>query len=172
MNLPNKITLFRVILVPIFILTMYLFPENNILSLLVFTVAALSDALDGYLARKHNLVTNFGKFMDPLADKILTMSAFVMLVERGAIPAWIIIVVLAREFAITGFRVLAADSGVTIAASNLGKFKTITQMLSIIAYFILGNTIIFTILVYIMLIATAVSGYDYLVKNINILKDN
>lgn len=172
MNLPNKITLFRVILVPIFILTMYLFPENNILSLLVFTVAALSDALDGYLARKHNLVTNFGKFMDPLADKILTMSAFVMLVERGAIPAWIIIVVLAREFAITGFRVLAADSGVTIAASNLGKFKTITQMLSIIAYFILGNTIIFTILVYIMFIATAVSGYDYLVKNINILKDN
>lgn len=172
MNLPNKITLFRVILVPIFILTMYLFPENNILSLLVFTVAALSDALDGYLARKHNLVTNFGKFMDPLADKILTMSAFVMLVERGAIPAWIIIVVLAREFAITGFRVLAADSGVTIAASNLGKFKTITQMLSIITYFILGNTIIFTILVYIMLIATAVSGYDYLVKNINILKDN
>ncbi len=172
MNLPNKITLFRVILVPVFILTMYLFPENNLLSFIIFSIAALSDAMDGYIARKHNLVTNFGKFMDPLADKILTMSAFVMLVERGAIAAWIIIVVLTREFAITGFRTLASDSGVTIAASNLGKIKTITQMVAIIAYFVVGESTLFTILVYAMLIATIVSGYDYIVKNINLLKDN
>lgn len=171
MNLPNKITLFRILLVPVFIISMYAFPQYDLLSLAIFAIAAGSDAVDGYLARKYKLITNFGKFMDPLADKILTMSAFVMLVERGAIPAWIIITVLAREFAITGFRTLASDNGVTIAASNLGKIKTITQMVTIIAYFIFGESLIFTILVYLMLVATVVSGYDYIVKNLNLLKD-
>ena len=125
MNLANKITMIRVFLVPLFILMFYLDINNNQLyAALIFILASMTDALDGYIARSRNLITNFGKFIDPLADKILTSAALILLVESGKIPAWVVIIIIAREFTITGFRILAAADGITIAASSLGKIKT------------------------------------------------
>ena len=184
MNLPNKLTTFRVILIPFFVFFM-LAPNmtgiNNYIAVAIFIVASLTDLLDGKIARKYNLVTNFGKFMDPLADKMLVSSAFICLVAQNKIAAWIVIVIIAREFVISGFRLVASDSGVVIAASYWGKFKTNFQMFAIILLMLnLGENfpayaggihIVEQILVYIALILTIVSLVDYLAKNIDVLKE-
>lgn len=172
MNLPNKITFSRVLLVPIFVIVFYMdTPNSNLYAGLIFVIAALTDSLDGYLARKNNQVTNLGKFIDPLADKLLVSSALILLAEAGTIPGWVVIVIIAREFTITGFRIIAASEGVNIAASSLGKFKTITQLIAIIL--LLFNNIFFErfsipmdqIFLYLSLIFTVLSGYDYIYKN-------
>lgn len=173
MNLPNKITMFRVLMIPVFIIAYIFMGLNSVVPGLLFVIASLSDAFDGYIARKYNLVTTFGKFMDPLADKILTQAAFIVLVEANMISAWIVVVIVARELIITGFRTIAASQGVTIAASKWGKFKTIFQMLAIVAYLfmntILLSTLIASTLLYLALIFTIISGIDYIAKNINVL---
>ena len=183
MNLPNKLTTMRVILIPVFLLVLFLMdePMNRYIATAIFIVASLTDFLDGHIARKYNLVTNFGKFMDPLADKMLVSSAFICLVAQNKIAAWIVIVIIAREFVISGFRLVASDSGVVIAASYWGKFKTNFQMFAIILLMLnLGENfpayaggihIVEQILVYIALILTIVSLVDYLAKNIDVLKE-
>ena len=178
MNLPNKLTIMRVILIPFFVfflLSPY-FPEyGNYIAVAIFIVASLTDMLDGKIARKYNLVTNFGKFMDPLADKLLVCSAMICLIELDRLAAWIVIVIIAREFIISGFRLVASDNGVVIAASYWGKFKTTFQMLMVIVlildiqmpfFQILG-----TVLTYVALILTVVSLIDYIAKNKDVLKD-
>ena len=126
MNLPNKITLFRVIMIPFFLLFLLVpgIPGGKYIALAIFIIASASDALDGYIARKHNLVTDFGKFMDPLADKLLVCSALICFVEFNYIPAWVVIIIIAREFTISGFRLVASDNGVVLAASYFNKIKT------------------------------------------------
>ncbi len=176
MNIANKITLFRVFLVPIFMIVLYLdFSNSQMIAGLIFIFASLTDTLDGYLARSRNLVTDFGKFVDPLADKVLVSAALISLVDLGKVPGWIVVIIIAREFTITGFRVLAASNGITIAASPLGKFKTITQLLAIIL--ILFDNFPFQgiglpldmIMLYLALIFTILSGIDYIYKNKNVL---
>ena len=133
MNLPNKLTMFRVILIPFFIVFLLasLTPYDKWIALAIFIIASLTDLLDGKIARKYNLVTNFGKFMDPLADKLLVCSALICLIELDKIPSWMVIVIIAREFIISGFRLVASDNGVVIAASYWGKFKTTFQMVAV-----------------------------------------
>ena len=178
MNLPNKLTMARVIMIPffvIFMLTGWGGEASKWISLAIFIVASLTDLLDGHIARKHNLVTNFGKFMDPLADKLLVCSAMICLVEMGRIPAWIVIVIISREFIISGFRLIAADNGIVIAASYWGKFKTVFQMLMIIVLILdiqnAGFQVLGVILTYVALILTVVSLIDYIVKNKQVLKE-
>ena len=178
MNLPNKLTIMRVILIPFFVfflLSPYFPAYGNYIAVAIFIVASLTDMLDGKIARKYNLVTNFGKFMDPLADKLLVRSAMICLIELDRLAAWIVIVIIAREFIISGFRLVASDNGVVIAASYWGKFKTTFQMLMVIVlildiqmpfFQILG-----TVLTYVALILTVVSLIDYIVKNKDVLKD-
>ena len=135
MNLPNKLTVLRVIMVPFFVFFMLTDvggAANKWIALAIFVIASLTDMLDGKIARKYNLVTNFGKFMDPIADKLLVCSALICLVEKGALAAWIVIIIIGREFIISGFRLVASDKGVVIAASYWGKFKTVSQMLMVI----------------------------------------
>ncbi|NLD18315.1 MAG: CDP-diacylglycerol--glycerol-3-phosphate 3-phosphatidyltransferase [Tissierellia bacterium] len=174
MNLANKITMFRFFMVPVFMVAMYILPSTSVIPLIIFALAAASDAVDGYVARKYNMITTFGKFVDPLVDKILVLSAFVLMAEKNGIPGWIVVIVISRELIITGFRTIAADKGVTIAASNLGKIKTISQMAAIIVYFLYSITgdfyMIYQILVYFMAGATLISGYDYIIKNKDVLK--
>ncbi len=178
MNLPNKLTIFRVILIPFFVFFL-LYPGfegyGNYIAVAIFIVASLTDMADGKIARKYNLVTNFGKFMDPLADKLLVCSAMICLVETRQLASWIVIVIISREFIISGFRLVASDNGVVIAASYWGKFKTTFQMLMIIVlvlniahpfFEILG-----VILTYVALILTIVSLIDYVVKNKEVLKE-
>lgn len=178
MNLPNKLTLFRVFLIPFFVfflLAPYFYGYGNYIALVIFIVASLTDLLDGQIARKYNLVTNFGKFMDPLADKLLVCSALICLVESGQLASWIVIIIIAREFIISGFRLIASDNGIVIAASYWGKFKTTSQMLMIIALIIRLEADWYhwlcNILVYVSLILTIVSLVDYLVKNKGVLKE-
>ncbi|MFB0972337.1 MAG: CDP-diacylglycerol--glycerol-3-phosphate 3-phosphatidyltransferase [Neofamilia sp.] len=174
MNLANKITMFRFFMVPVFMVAMYILPSTSVIPLIIFALAAASDAVDGYVARKYNMITTFGKFVDTLVDKILVLSAFVLMAEKNGIPGWIVVIVISRELIITGFRTIAADKGVTIAASNLGKIKTISQMAAIIVYFLYSITgdfyMIYQILVYFMAGATLISGYDYIIKNKDVLK--
>lgn len=175
MNLPNKLTMFRVVLIPFFVLFM-LAPITSVdkwIALGIFIVASLTDLLDGKIARKYNLVTNFGKFMDPLADKLLVCSALICLVALSKIPAWIVIVIIAREFIISGFRLIASDNGVVIAASYWGKFKTTFQMIMICLMIadIQAIQIVTDVVMWIALILTVVSLVDYLVKNKDVMKD-
>ena len=175
MNLPNKLTMFRVVLIPFFVLFM-LVPITSVdkwIALGIFIVASLTDLLDGKIARKYNLVTNFGKFMDPLADKLLVCSALICLVALSKIPAWIVIVIIAREFIISGFRLMASDNGVVIAASYWGKFKTTFQMIMICLMIadIQAIQIVTDVVMWIALILTVVSLVDYLVKNKDVMKD-
>ena len=177
MNLANKITIFRVILIPFFMIILYSNLEYaNYIAGAIFVFAALTDTLDGYIARSRNMVTNFGKFIDPLADKVLVSSALISLVDLGIVPAWVVVVIIAREFTITGFRIIAASEGVNIAASSLGKIKTITQLVAITALLINNfpfNLINFPfdmILLYISLFFTIFSGVDYIYKNRQALK--
>ena len=166
MNLPNKLTIFRVILVIPFVALML--NGYDLWAVAVFIIASLTDLLDGKIARKYNLITDFGKFMDPLADKLLVCAAMICLVEMGRLPAWMVIVIISREFIISGFRLVASDNGVVIAASYWGKFKTTFQRLMIIVLILnLGGVfdIIGLVLTWIALILTVVSLIDYLVKN-------
>lgn len=188
MNLPNKLTIFRMILVPIMVIIPFLGIEGECFGIpieywlidLIFIIASLTDKLDGYLARKNNQVTTFGKFLDPLADKILVLAAMVMLVEMAKLPAWIPIIVLAREFTVSGYRLIAVEKGgKVIAASKWGKLKTVTQMIAIIlalvdlhsfgecfAETLQGGEFILNVIVTIMMIiqtiATIFSGIDYM----------
>lgn len=181
MNLPNKLTVFRVFLIPVFVAFM-LIPFNGKacegiwtwLSLLVFVVASLTDLFDGKIARKYNLVTNFGKFADPLADKLLVCAAMICLVKLDRIPAWIVIVIVSREFVISGLRLVAAESGVVIAAGIWGKVKTVFQMIMVIMMILNWQWFIFPILtqivMWIALVLTIVSLVDYIVKNLSVFK--
>ena len=178
MNLPNKLTMFRVILIPFFVfllLAPYFEGYGNYVAVAIFIVASLTDLLDGKIARKYNLVTNFGKFMDPLADKLLVCSAMICLIELGLLPAWIVIIIIAREFIISGFRLIASDNGVVIAASYWGKFKTTFQMLMVIVlllnFDIPAFKILGTVLIWIATILTVVSLIDYIIKNKDVLKE-
>lgn len=178
MNLPNKLTLFRVFLIPFFVVFM-LAPicpgYANYIAVGIFVVASLTDLLDGKIARKYNLVTDFGKFMDPLADKLLVCAAMICLVETGQLAGWIVVIVISREFIISGFRLIASDNGVVIAASYWGKFKTTFQMLMIIVLILNFNNYYFQllgiVLTYVALALTVISLIDYLVKNKAVLKE-
>ena len=176
MNLPNKLTILRVIMIPVFVLFMLTGLDGTAskwIALALFIIASLTDLLDGHLARKHNLVTNFGKFMDPLADKLLVCAAMICLVENGQLPSWIVIVIISREFIISGFRLIASDNGVVIAASYWGKFKTVFQMIMICM--MIADIAVFSILtkiiMWIALILTVVSLVDYLIKNKDVIKE-
>ena len=176
MNLPNKLTMFRVILIPFFVVFMLvdITAVDKWIALGIFIVASLTDLLDGKIARKYNLVTNFGKFMDPLADKLLVCSALICLVTLAKIPAWIVIVIIAREFIISGFRLVASDNGVVIAASYWGKFKTTFQMVMICLMIadIQALHILTDVVMWVALILTVVSLIDSLVKNKDVMKEN
>lgn len=195
MNLPNKITVARMLLIPIMIIIPYL-RFNNILfgsvtvgsfiTLIIFLIASLTDFLDGYLARKNNLVTTFGKFLDPIADKLLVLSALIMLVEQGIIPGWIPIIIAAREFIVSGIRMLAAGDGKVIAASWYGKVKTVSQMVAISFAFLSTNTfmqftsvemsagalilnILMSLAMIVAVLTTILSGVDYFMKSKDIV---
>jgi len=177
MNLANKITIIRVMMIPLFMIILFSGYENsNYIAAAIFAIASFTDSLDGYIARSRNLVTTFGKFIDPLADKLLVSAALISLVQMDKIPSWIVVVIIAREFTITGFRTIAASEGITIAASPLGKIKTITQLIAIIA--LLLNNFPFTlinfpfdiIMLYVSLFFTVMSGIDYIYRNIHVLK--
>lgn len=175
MNLPNKLTTLRMLLVPVFIIVYLLGYE--IPSLIIFAIASFTDFLDGYLARKYNLISNYGKIMDPLADKLLVTAALVCMVQTGIVPAWMVIVILAREFAITGLRAVAASEGTVIAAAWSGKIKTVTQMIAIIFLlldnwpFSLFNIPFANIMLWVAVIMTIYSGLEYMIKNRNLFSD-
>ena len=178
MNLPNKLTVVRVLMIPFFV--WFMLPSlggemaaSKWIALAIFCIASLTDLLDGKIARKYNLVTNFGKFMDPLADKLLVGAAMICLVEMGRLPAWIVIVIISREFLISGFRLIASDNGIVIAASYWGKFKTVFQMAMIIVLIAAFEGSVFEvveqILIWVSLILTIVSLVDYIRKNKEVL---
>ncbi len=193
MNVPNQLTVLRLILTGVFVALMsFEFPGCHSASLLVFSVAAFTDFLDGYLARKHNQITNFGKLMDPLADKVLMCAGFVLLAEIGLVPGWLVVTILAREFLVTGLRLLAAGNGKVVSADSLGKQKTIWQIVTLI-YFLLflasqewlfgwisglyawkptSLEITGRVLLALSLILTVWSGIGYVVKNVHILRDD
>lgn len=191
MNLPNKITVSRVLLIPIFMIFMLVdfglgnvsvggtvIQTGHLIGGLIFIIASITDWLDGYIARKNGLVTNMGKFLDPLADKLLVSAAFIILVELGTAPSWIVIAIISREFAVTGLRLILAGGGEVVAANQLGKIKTVAQILAIV--FLLLNNIFFAslnipfgeIMLYIALIFTVWSGVDYFYKNRRVLLDS
>lgn len=177
MNLPNKLTLLRCFMIPFFVF--FLLAEGGanrtfrMIALVLFIVASLTDLLDGKIARKYNLVTNFGKFMDPLADKLLVCSALICLIELGQLPAWMVTVIIAREFIISGFRLVASDNGVVIAASYWGKFKTTFQMIAVILLIldIPALSMITTLCVWISLALTIISLVDYIAKNHKVITE-
>lgn len=176
MNLPNKLTLLRVIMVPVFIVFLMcnITAFDKWIALAIFILASLTDLLDGKIARKYNLVTNFGKFMDPLADKLLVCSAMICFIELNKLPAWYVVIVIAREFIISGIRLVASDNGVVIAASYWGKFKTAFSMVAICLLIADINNpvyaIVTSVLVWVSLILTVVSLIDYIIKNVGIFK--
>ena len=175
MNTPNKLTVARMILVPflvLFMLTDLGGEANRYIALAIFVVASVTDWFDGKLARKYNLVTNFGKFMDPLADKLLECSAMICFIELEKLPAWMVIIIIAREFIISGFRLVAADNDIVIAASYWGKFKTVSQMFMLILLIAdLGGAfnMIAQVLIWVSLVLTIVSLIDYIAKNVQVL---
>ncbi len=190
MNLPNKLTIFRVVLIVPFVILLLgssqqwgwftalfggIMEYVDYIAVVIFIVASLTDLLDGKIARKYNLVTNFGKFMDPLADKLLVCSALICLVEMGRLPAWMVIIIISREFIISGFRLVASDNGVVIAASYWGKFKTTFQMFAVILLIVnipaAPVQILTTLCVWIALILTIISLVDYIAKNHKVLTE-
>ncbi|GAA0448956.1 MAG: CDP-diacylglycerol--glycerol-3-phosphate 3-phosphatidyltransferase [Bacillota bacterium] len=191
MNVPNKITLSRILLIPVFIILMSVpfdwgswdigeaqLPLTHFVAGLLFIVAAATDWIDGHYARKYNLVTNLGKFLDPLADKLLVSAALIILVEMGVAPAWVVIIIISREFAVTGLRLVAAGEGIVLAAGSMGKLKTATQMIAI-AVLLLHNFPFAYIgfpfgqwMLYISLFFTILSGVDYFMKNWHVMRDS
>ena len=175
MNTPNKLTVGRMIMVPflvLFLLTGWGGEANRYISVAIFVIASVTDWFDGYLARKNHLVTNFGKFMDPLADKLLVCSAMICLIELDRLPAWIVIVIIAREFIISGFRLIAAENGIVIAANYWGKFKTVSQMILIILLLLdLGGAfdILGEIFIWLSLALTVISLITYIWQNRSVL---
>lgn len=174
MNVPNTLTVLRVIMIPFFVLFMLgdITSVDKYIALGIFIAASLTDTLDGYLARKNNQVTNFGKFMDPLADKLLVCAAMICLMDLDRLPSWIVIIIISREFIISGFRLIAADNGIVIAASYWGKFKTVSQMALIIVLIMdLGGVwnVVGTVLTWVALLLTVVSLIDYIAKNKQVL---
>lgn len=178
-KLPNQLTILRIFMIPIFLIVLYL-PKGNhiggtyvswIIAGIIFAAASITDWLDGYLARKWHVVSNFGKFADPLADKMLTMAAFVMLIALNLAPAWVVAIIVCRELAVTGLRLLIIEQGgAVLAAAMPGKIKTATQMISIILL-LFGFNLIGLIVLYICLFFTIYSGYDYFAKNMNVFKN-
>lgn len=193
MNLPNKLTIFRVLLIPLFVIVFYLpflnqeikifdyeFNLMNIIAVVIFSIAAYTDRLDGKIARKRNLITTFGKFMDPLADKLLVAAAFLIAIDLHLMPAYLVIIIISREFIVTGIRLLAITEGKVLAASSLGKIKTVFQIILVIVLFLFNyrstaSYVLFTntdflhlvvdILMIITTLFTLISGYDYVKKN-------
>lgn len=176
MNLPNKLTVLRMIMIPFFVVALLVpsIPYHNTIALGIFIVASLTDLLDGMIARKYNLVTNFGKFMDPLADKLLVCSALICLIELGRIASWMVILIIAREFIISGFRLVASDKGVVIAASYWGKFKTVFQIIMVCLMIadIDSLRMVTDVVAWIAVALTVVSLIDYLIKNKGVMKDS
>lgn len=193
MNLPNQLTVARLVLTFVFVAVLSIdgIPHAGTIALALFSIAAYTDLLDGQIARKRNLVTNFGKLMDPLADKVLMCAGFVILCEQGLFPAWIVVVILAREFLVTGLRLVASAAGIVLAAENLGKYKTTFQIVAVIYFLIvlaarepalawlnpvldwrgLGPYVLGKALVWIAMILTLVSGLSYVWKNRKLLAD-
>ncbi|MCC8104725.1 MAG: CDP-diacylglycerol--glycerol-3-phosphate 3-phosphatidyltransferase [Clostridiales bacterium] len=174
MNLPNKLTMLRVCMVPVFVVLMLVdgIPYGNILAGIIFILASLTDTLDGYIARRDNLITDFGKFMDPIADKLLVCSAMICLVEQDKLAAWMVIIIIGRELAIGGFRLVAVEKGTVIAASYWGKFKTVSQMIMVIMLiFDFGSVwnLIAQVVAWIAVILTVISLVDYLKKNWSVM---
>ena len=165
MNIANKLTLSRMIMVPFFLVAVYFEKDSQVLpiSAMIFAVASFTDFLDGYLARKYNLITDFGKFMDPLADKVLVVAALAVLVEMNLIPAWMIVLIITREYAVSILRAIAANTGQVIAASQGGKAKTVSQIIAVLM--LLLNIKYGIYVMWIAVILTFVSGMDYLMKN-------
>ena len=175
MNLPNKLTVFRVVLVPFFVAFLLLSGTNESLkwvALVIFVVASLTDLLDGHIARSRNLVTTFGKFMDPLADKILTISGMICLIELGRIPSWIVVIIVAREFIISGFRLITTEHGIVIAANYWGKWKTTFQMIMIILMImnLPALQMVTTIVMWVALVLTIVSLVTYITQNMDVVR--
>ncbi|PKR79377.1 CDP-diacylglycerol--glycerol-3-phosphate 3-phosphatidyltransferase [Halalkalibacillus sediminis] len=191
MNIPNRITISRIFLIPVFIILLvvpfnwatfdigiYELPLSHMLAAIIFLIASLTDWIDGHYARKHNLVTNLGKFLDPLADKLLVSAAFICLVELELAASWLVIIIISREFAVTGLRLVAAGEGIVLAASQMGKLKTTLQIGA--AGFLLLHHFPFsyiglpigTILLYLATIVTVISGYDYFKKNWHVMRDS
>ena len=175
MNLPNRLTILRTLMIPVFLfflLTDYAGNCSKWIAVIVFILASLTDFLDGHIARKYNLVTNFGKFMDPLADKLLVCSAMICFIELDKLPAWIVIIIIGREFIISGFRLIAAENGIVIAANYWGKFKTVSQMIMIILLLIdLGGAfdILEQIFIWLSVALTIISLITYIWQNKNVL---
>lgn len=166
MNTANKLTMLRVIMIPVFMLALYLdFPFNNVVALIIFILASVTDFIDGYIARNFDQITDFGKFMDPLADKLLVLSAMLWFVEVGQMAAWVVLVVLAREFAVSGLRMVAAPKGVVIAAAWSGKIKTASTMVCICVMLVSIPVWLNTLCVAVILATTVVSGVEYFIKN-------
>ncbi len=179
MNLANKLTVLRIMLVPIFLIcAMIDTTTTNIIALSIFIIASATDKLDGYIARSRNQITNFGKFMDPLADKLLVTCALILLVEKGIVAAWVVVVIIAREFIVSGLRTLAASQGVVIAASNWGKLKTVIQMIAIImgllslVYNPGWLNVTTQVTIYLAAVVTIGSGVDYFIKGKDIININ
>jgi len=179
MNLANKLTVLRIMLVPIFLIcAMIDTTTTNIIALSIFIIASATDKLDGYIARSRNQITNFGKFMDPLADKLLVTCALILLVEKGIVAAWVVVVIIAREFIVSGLRTLAASQGVVIAASNWGKLKTVIQMIAIImgllslVYNPGWLNVTTQVTIYLAAVITIGSGVDYFIKGKDIININ
>ena len=175
MNLPNKLTVLRVILVPFFVAFLLLSKSSESLkwiALILFIAASLTDLLDGQIARKYNLVTTFGKFMDPLADKVLTISGMICLIELGRIPSWIVVIIVAREFIISGFRLIATEHGIVIAANYWGKFKTTFQMIMIILMIVNlpALSMVTNIVMWIALALTIISLITYIQQNMDVVR--
>lgn len=192
MNLPNKLTILRVFMIPFFVIFMLLsvsgmdieeasvsvssFTTYRITAVAIFCIASFTDFLDGYIARKQGLVTDFGKFMDPLADKLLVCSALILLTAEGSLPSWVVIIIIAREFIISGFRLVASDNGIVIAASWWGKFKTVSQMIMCIVLMLPGvpkliGPVVTGVIIAAAVILTVVSLIDYMAKNIRVITD-
>jgi len=191
LNVPNRMTLSRILLIPIFIILLSVpfnwgdwdigdtvLPISHFAAALLFIIAAATDWLDGYYARKYNLVTNLGKFLDPLADKLLVAAALILLVELGMAPGWVAIIIISRELAVTGLRLVAAGEGIVLAAGSMGKLKTATQMIAIAVLLLHDFPFSYAaipfgmIMLYISLFFTVASGYDYFVKNWHVMRDS
>lgn len=190
MNVPNKITLSRILLIPIFIIILSIsydwgawsigktsLPIIHFIAALIFVLAAGTDWLDGYYARKYNLITNLGKFLDPLADKLLVSAALILLIELGLTPAWVVIIIISRELAVTGLRLVAAGAGIVLAAGSMGKLKTATQMIAITLLLLHNYPFSYIgfpldmIMLYLALLFTVLSGIDYFYKNWHVMRN-